>query len=320
MPRVEPFSLAPVLVEKPWGGHRLAELGKYPGAAFFGESWEVADIPPQVAPHLEDPCSRVTSGQWRGWSLGALAAKLGHDLMGPVPLTVDGRFPLLVKYLDAREHLSVQVHPDVDYVRSHPLARLKTESWYVIDAGPGSVLFLDVDQGVTLQEIEQTAGSVSIVSLLREVPAVTGSFHHLPAGLIHALGAGVMIAEVQTPSDTTFRLYDWAAEYDRPPRPLHPIEAVDSVRLHPKDALNIGPMRPGARARLLVSTPHYWMKEHPAGTIELEDRPGPRIMMAVGGDATLGSLGLPIGATGFIPHSALDTEVETEGICLEVGF
>lgn len=320
MARVEPFTLAPVLVEKPWGGRRLAELGKHPGPAFFGESWEVADIPNQVAPHLEDPCSRIATGPWRGWALGALAAKLGADLMGPVRLTPEGRFPLLVKLLDAREHLSVQVHPDEAYVAAHPSARLKTESWYVVDADPGSVLFLDVAPGVTRRQVTEAIGSVSIVSLLRKVPAMSGSFHHLPAGMIHALGAGTMIAEVQTPSDTTFRLYDWAAEYDRDPRPLHPVEAVESARLHPQGALDLEPMQPDERARLLVSTPHYWMKEHAAGSVEVEDRPGPRIIMAVEGRTVLDGLELSRGTTGLIPHSALDVGIETEGICLEVGF
>ena len=318
MARVEPFTLAPVLVEKPWGGRRLAELGKHPGPAFFGESWEVADIPNQVAPHLEDPCSRIATGPWRGWALGALAAKLGTDLMGPVPLTAEGRFPLLVKLLDAREHLSVQVHPDEAYVSAHPSARLKTESWYVVDADPGSVLFLDVAPGVTRRQVTEAIGSVSIVSLLRKVPAMSGSFHHLPAGMIHALGAGTMIAEVQTPSDTTFRIYDWAVEYGRDPRPLHGTESQEAVRLHPPEAIDLDPI--DDRKRLLVSTPHYRMVEHSRGPVELEDRPGPRIIMAVSGSTTVGELELPVGTTALIPHSALDTEISTDSTCLEVGF
>lgn len=318
MARVEPFTLAPVLVEKPWGGRRLADLGKHPGPAFFGESWEVADIPNRVAPHLEDPCSRIATGPWRGWALGALAAKLGADLMGPVPLTTEGRFPLLVKLLDAREHLSVQVHPDEAYVAAHPSARLKTESWYVVDADPGSVLFLDVAPGVTRRQVTEAIGSVSIVSLLRKVPAVAGSFHHLPAGMIHALGAGALIAEVQTPSDTTFRMYDWAAEYGRDPRPLHGPESREAVRLHPPEAIDLDPI--DGRTRLLVSTSHYRMVEHSRGPVELEDRPGPRIIMAVSGSTTVGELELPVGTTAFIPHSALDTDVSTDSTCLEVGF
>lgn len=318
MARVEPFKLAPVLVEKPWGGRRLAELGKHPGPAFFGESWEVADIPNQVAPHLEDPCSRIATGPWRGWALGALAAKLGADLMGPVRLTPEGRFPLLVKLLDAREHLSVQVHPDEAYVAAHPSARLKTESWYVVDADPGSVLFLDVAPGVTRRQVTEAIGSVSIVSLLRKVPAMSGSFHHLPAGMIHALGAGTMIAEVQTPSDTTFRIYDWAVEYGRDPRPLHGPESGEAVRLHPSDAIDLDPI--DGQRRLLVSTPHYRMVEHSRGPVELEHRPGPRIIMAVSGSTIVGEMELPAGTTALIPHSALDTEVSTDATCLEVGF
>ena len=320
MPRVEPFPLAPVLVEKPWGGRRLSELGKHPGVAYFGESWEVADLPSSVAPHLEDPCSRVAAGPWQGWALGALGARLGDDLMGPVPLGPDGRFPLLVKLLDAREHLSIQVHPDDDYVSTHPSARHKTESWYVVDADPGAVLFLDVDEDVTAEQVGKATGSSMIVPMLRRVPASPGSFHHLPAGMVHALGAGVLIAEVQTPSDTTFRLYDWVDEYERDPRPLHPAETREAIRLHPDDAVDIDPITDEDQRRELIATPHYRIAEHRRGPVSIADAPGPRIVMAVSGTTTVGGLVLETATTAIVPHSALDTEITTDGTCLEISM
>jgi mannose-6-phosphate isomerase len=245
-----PFEVAPVLVEKPWGGTRLSEWGKYPGRAYFGESWEIADLAPQVAPQVEDPVSRVIDGRWRGWSLGALAAKFGEELMGGVPLSEDGRFPLLIKFIDAREHLSVQVHPTAAYTATHPGTHLKTESWYVVDADPGSKLFLDVDASIPHDRISADLDGVTVVPLLRSVPAEAGAFHHIPAGMIHALGAGVMVAEIQTPSDTTFRLYDWSGEYDREPRVLHADEARETII----------PTRPARRSSPSIPTPSIFLR------------------------------------------------------------
>ncbi len=316
---LEPFQVAPVLVEKPWGGTRLSEWGKYPGRAYFGESWEIADLAPQVAPQVEDPVSRVIEGRWRGWSLGALAAKFGAELMGPVPLTEDGRFPLLVKFIDAREHLSVQVHPTAEYTAKHPGTHLKTESWYVVDADPGSTLFLDVDTATPRERIEADLDGVTVVPHLRGVPAQVGSFHHVPAGMIHALGAGVMVAEIQTPSDTTFRLYDWSGEYDRDPRKLHTEEARETVvPVHP-EAFDLPPMKTGTH-RALARTPHYWIDEHRGErAIRLRDAPGFRVLMCVAGAAEVGQVEMKQGSTVVVPACALDTEIDLDGTLLEIG-
>jgi mannose-6-phosphate isomerase len=317
---LEPFEVAPVLVEKPWGGTRLSELGKYPGRAYFGESWEIADLAPEVAPLIEDPVSRVISGRWRGWSLGGLASKLGEELMGPVPLGPDGRFPLLVKLIDAREHLSVQVHPTEEYTSTHPGTHRKTESWYVVDADPGSNLFLDVDPSSPKARVMSDLEGVTVVSHLRAVPARVGAFHHIPAGMIHALGAGVMVAEVQTPSDTTFRLYDWATEYDRDPRELHTDQAKETVILRHPDAFDLAPMTLG-HERSLVTTTHYWIDEHrhEGGEVDLSDRPGFRIVMCVAGTATVGDIAMRQGSTVIVPACALGTEITLDGTLLEVG-
>lgn len=307
-------------MEKPWGGTKLSEMGKYPGRAYFGESWEIADLAPDVAPGVEDPVTRVVDGRWRGWSLGGLAANLGYELMGPIALTDSGRFPLLVKFLDAREHLSVQVHPTAAYTKLHPGTHLKTESWYVVDADPGSALFLDVDPASSDARISADMDGVRIIPHLRQVPAQPGSFHHIPAGMIHALGAGVLVAEVQTPSDTTFRIYDWSGEYDREPRALHTAEARETVIPHHREAFDLGVIG-AATQRELIRTDHYWIDEHATtGDVALASLPGVRVLMCVEGTCEVGGLTMSMGSTVVVPASSLDTPVLLDGKLLEIGL
>lgn len=317
---MQPFTMSPVLVERPWGGRRLQAFGKaLPEGVTIGESWEVADLPAEVAPTVADPQSRVASGPHEGATLSDLIA-LGDDLLGPVAPTADGRFPLLVKLLDAREHLSVQVHPHAGYVAGHPGTRLKTESWFVMDAADDSQLFLDVVDGVDGDALRAALGSHSVVPMLRPVPAVPGAFHHVPAGLLHALGAGVTVAEVQTPSDTTFRVYDWAVEYGRQPRQLHPVESMASIRIHPADGFSVAPAT-SRGVRLLCANDHYWILEHRTeGRIELGGVPGPRVLMVMSGSLAIGDLELVAGETAIVPASALPAEASATGVVLEVGL
>ncbi len=240
MQGLDPFRLQPILVERPWGGTRLAADGREPHPdGTIGERWALVDLPQEVAPAVPDPSNTVLDGPYTGMPLRVAMAAACEAILGPVPPAPEGRFPLLFKLLDAREHLSVQVHPDEAYVAEHPEARLKTESWYVVDAEPDAVLYLDVRPGTTTADVEAVIGTPAIVPLLRRWPALVGAFHHVPAGLIHALGAGTLVAEVQTPSDTTFRIYDWSTEYGRAPRPLHPAESLASIRIDPPQAFNL---------------------------------------------------------------------------------
>jgi mannose-6-phosphate isomerase len=318
--QLQPFTLEPVLVERPWGGRRLEAYGKsLPEGVLIGESWEVADLPAEVAPTVADPRSRVSSGPHAGATLSDLIA-LGDHLMGPVPPTAEGRFPLLVKLLDARQHLSVQVHPHAEYVRAHPEARLKTESWYVMDAEAASDLYLDVVDDVMVETVEAALGSRAVVPMLQSVPAIPGSFHHVPAGLIHALGAGVMVAEVQTPSDTTFRIYDWAIEYGRSPRQLHPVESMGSIRIHPADAFTVTPATTDG-VRLLAANDHYWIREHRSeGDMHLGGAPGPRVLMVMTGSLRVGGFTLHPGQTVVVPACALPAQASVAGVVLEVGL
>lgn len=323
MPELAPFRLDPILVERPWGGTRLAAYGKQlPSGVAIGESWELVDLPQDVVPTVDDPSSVVLDGPYAGARLRVVMAEAAEALLGPIAPTAEGRFPLLFKLLDAREHLSVQVHPNDAYVANHPEARLKTESWYVVDADAGAKLYLDVTAGTTLADIEAVMGTADIVPLLGERPAVPGAFHHVPAGLIHALGAGAFIAEVQTPSDTTFRIYDWATEYGRAPRQLHPAESMASIRLAPADAFSLDPAyAPGVRE--LVSNPHYWMREQrvPDGVGRLAETPGPSILNVTRGSISVGGLQMSTGTTAIVPAACTFSTFEgQEAIVMEMGF
>ena len=323
MTQLAPFTLQPIFVERPWGGSKLADYGKdLPDGVHIGESWEVADLPQHVAPTVENPSNLVLDGPFAGDRLGDVVSRADNALLGPVSPTADGRFPMLFKLLDAREHLSVQVHPPAEYVADHPEARLKTESWYVVEAATGGVLYLDVNEGVTRADLDAVLGTGGIVPLLRQVPAIAGAFHHVPAGLIHALGAGTLVAEVQTPSDTTFRIYDWSTEYGRAPRDLHTEQARASIRIDPPEAYSRNAATE-AGVHDLVSNQHYWMREHRVdGHSDLTSTEGPVVLNVTAGSLALGDLELAKGSTAIVPASAdVQTFETTPGtVVMEMGF
>ena len=330
-----PLALEPILVPKPWGGHRLERLGKalpedQPAGTTYGESWEVADLPEDALSASASGRTLVASGPHRGKSLRQLVAEMGSELLGSASPTPAGDFPLLVKLLDTAEHLSIQVHPDEEYVGRRHGWFPKTESWYVLDARPGAAIFKGFRPGVTMEAAWAAAGTPDLAELLQKIPVSRGDFHHLPAGTVHALGAGVTVAEVQTPSDTTLRLYDWTEEYQRSGRPLHVEDGIWALVAQDRPALSSSPMDSDG-SRLLVSTPHYWIREHRLATGDspaLVREPELRILMVTRGSVAIaGKNATPtvfrIGSTALIPaHSTPSTEVitQTDTTILEIGL
>lgn len=214
-----PLTFRPLLKPKVWGGRRLERYGKLlPAGELIGESWEVADLPESIP----DGRSVIADGPWAGRTLHQVIADDREAIMGWASLSPEGGFPLLIKFLDARENLSVQVHPDEAYAASHPEAHLKSEAWVVLEAEPGAVIYKGVRPGVTREQFERHIRTGEVVADLIAVPAAAGECHYLPSGTCHALGAGVLVAEVQTPSDTTFRVFDWG----RTERALHVEQAL----------------------------------------------------------------------------------------------
>jgi mannose-6-phosphate isomerase len=199
---IYPYKFEPIYVEKIWGGRNLARLfaRDLPGDAPIGESWELAD--------LKEGVSVVSNGALAGMSLADLTKRLGEALLGGAAAH-EGRFPLLLKLLDANDILSLQVHPGrraVEEIGGD--AALKTECWYVVESRDG-MIYKGVRDGVTAEAFREAIENDTCQDLCAEFKVLDGDFHYLPAGTVHALGAGLVIAEVQTPSNTTYRVTDW---------------------------------------------------------------------------------------------------------------
>lgn len=233
-PETYPLVFHPVVLEKVWGGRRLGALGK-PLArpeAMYGESWELADLTSTSSGGAggQGVRSVIANGVLAGKTIREALDVWGDALIhrGALVSGPEGRptqFPLLIKFLDAREDLSVQVHPSPEYAAAHADAHLKTECWYVMDAEPGAKIYIGIKPGVSRDEFTRLARTSDhmIVDAMIALPAIRGECHELPSGTVHALGAGVLAAEVQTPSDTTYRLYDWG----RAGRTLHVDQAME---------------------------------------------------------------------------------------------
>ncbi len=261
--KLYPLKFEPLFRRKVWGGRRIASLGHTlpetvtadikadgggagaAGAADarnagidaggddceqIGESWEIADIggTADAGPMR----TRVANGPLAGKTLCELIAEFGEQLMGRLEPTATGDFPLLVKYLDAQQNLSVQVHPSPAYAAAHPDAHLKSEAWYIVEADPGAVIYKGLHVGVTQADMRNAIernDDQAVRDLMLAVPVKAGDCHYLPSGTCHALGAGILVAEVQIPSDTTFRVYDWG----RTQRELHIEQALECMTYGP---------------------------------------------------------------------------------------
>jgi len=200
---VHPLIFEPIYKPKIWGGDRIFTYWQRsnPFDEAIGESWELAD--------LEEDQSHVAIGPAQGGTITELIPAWGQDLMGNVGL-FEGRFPLLIKFLDARESLSVQVHPNEAVARKlGGNVRVKHEAWYILDAEPGGAIYHGLEPGVTAERLRNASLSGEMDGVLRKVDVSPGDCYYLPSGTPHALGAGVLVAEVQTPSDITYRTYDW---------------------------------------------------------------------------------------------------------------
>ena len=243
---LHPLRFEPIYKRLIWGGRKLATVLSKPigEGSQYAESWEIAD-------HRAD-VSRVAEGPLAGRSLRDLAAEHGEALFGPA-LGPRDQFPLLIKFLDAQQDLSVQVHPDDALGRDLVGDNGKTETWVIVQAEPDSRIYAGLKPGTTRGALEGAMATGAVESLLHSFPARAGDCILIPAGTVHAIGAGVVLAEVQQMSDATFRLHDWGrVGPDGRPRDLHLAEALRAIDFA------AGPVAP------LVTTP----EPIPGGTRE----------------------------------------------------
>jgi mannose-6-phosphate isomerase len=241
-----PLTFQPVLKRYLWGGRRLGTvLGKPIGdGSDYAESWEIADH--------EHGQSIVANGPLAGTSLHQLVTSRGAELLGRhAPLvrqSLQPRFPLLFKFLDCQRDLSVQVHPnDAAASRLTPPDLGKTEAWVVLEAQPGSRIYAGLKKGVDESRLRRALSDGSVENCLHWFEPQPGDCVFIPAGTVHALGAGLLVAEIQQASDTTYRLYDWGrVGPDGKPRSLH-VEPALTVTDY--SAVGIEPQQPSATGR-----------------------------------------------------------------------
>ena len=232
MSELYPLRFQPVFRQYIWGGRRLGDILHKPigDGDDYAESWEVVD-------HGEDQ-SVVAFGALAGQTLHEVSSRYGLQLYGKhAPLA---RFPLLFKLLDCNRNLSVQVHPnDEQAARLDPPDLGKTEAWVILDARPGGIVYAGLKQGFDQQGVQREVAAGRADVCLHEVRPQPGDCFFIPAGTVHALGEGLLVAEIQQASDTTFRLFDWnRVGADGQPRPLHIDESLAVIDY------DCGPVKP----------------------------------------------------------------------------
>ena len=224
---VYPLKFRPIFKERIWGGQQLkASFGKdLPAGVKIGESWELADLPGDK--------STVVNGPLAGRTIDQMIAEFGSVITGKEDYQPP--LPLLIKILDAQDVLSVQVHPDAETCKRTGKGDPKTECWYIIDAAPGAVIYKGLKPGTTKEQFADAIANGTCEDYLIRVPVKIGECHFLPSGTCHAIGAGLLIAEIQQPSDTTYRVYDWGRvdPVTGQGRQLHIEEALESIHFDP---------------------------------------------------------------------------------------
>lgn len=254
---IYPLTFEPVLRDYLWGGRNLERLlGRRLPPGITAESWEISG-------HPTGPTC-VAEGAWRGRSLPEVLAALGEDLVGRrsrAMLTL-GRFPLLVKLLDAEQDLSVQVHPTDTYALRHEGDLGKTEAWYILHARPGAQLIYGLTPGVTRETFLQALQTQTMETQLHRLAVQAGDVIFVPAGTVHAIMAGIVAVEVQQNSDATYRVYDWGRlDANGSARPLHIAKALDVINWNcvaPDKAASVLIEQDGGRTHTrLVEAPQF---------------------------------------------------------------
>jgi mannose-6-phosphate isomerase len=225
--QIYPLKFQPIYKQRIWGGTLLREVfGRdTPKGKRIGESWELADLPQDQ--------SIIANGEFTGQTLESVIRKYPKETTGlglPLP------FPLLVKFLDCGEVLSIQVHPDEATCKRLGRGNFKAECWYIVKAKPGAIIYKGLKEGVTRERFSRAIKEGTVEQTLRKIEVKAGQCYYLPAGIPHALGTGLLIAEIETPSDTTFRIFDWnRVDENGKPRPLHINEALESIHFDSTD-------------------------------------------------------------------------------------
>ena len=295
MPEVLLFN--PLYQERVWGGRVLeTTLGRsLPPDRPIGESWEIVDRP--------EAQSVVAHGKWAGLTLREVIERHGAAVMGP-KWPKEKTFPILVKWLDCHERLSLQVHPPAT-VASELKGEPKTENWYIAASSLGAQLIVGLKNGVTRPQFEAAITTHKVEDCVHHFPVAAGDSILVHSGQIHAIDAGNLILEIQQNSDTTYRVYDWGRMgLDGQPRQMHlaqSLRSIDWQDFEPK------PVRAAPTSGVIADCPEFSIKRTVLGAgerLHLSGGEQPRLLSVVSGRVSVGGNHLEPGANALVPYGA----------------
>jgi mannose-6-phosphate isomerase len=303
----------PILKEKIWGGEKLNNLlYKESDKLNIGESWEISDV--------DSDTSIVSNGILKGKDLKELIAEFKGDLVGDKIYKHFGeKFPLLIKFIDAKEALSIQLHPNDMLAKQRHNSFGKTEMWYVIQADEKANLIVWFNKEVTYEEYVKNLEDKTLLDILNVDEVKPGDVYFIPTGRVHAIGAGVLLAEIQQTSDVTYRIYDW----DRPNpdgtfRDLHTEEAIDAIDYKVQDSYKTAYSKNNNTSSEIVSCPYFTTNVLPISkNIQVDhfDKDSFVIYMCVKGEVEFVSQNqhekLSYGQTLLVPSYLKEFEIST---------
>lgn len=308
-----PLKFHPILKERIWGGTKLKQvLGKPITSAITGESWELSGVPGDV--------SIVANGELSGTSLQDLILKYPEDILGKSVVRRFGtEFPILVKFIDAKQDLSIQLHPSDELAKKRHNSLGKTEMWYIMDADPDAQLIIGFNRRVSREEYAKSIEENSLLGLLNYEKVREGDTFFINTGKIHAIGSGVLLAEIQQTSDITYRVFDFnRKDKDGNFRELHTELALDALDYEKKDDFKITYSRDRNSVNPMVSCPYFKTDFLDlTGPLEFDValRDSFSIYVCVAGSATIGNdfgeADLQKGETVLVPARSKNIYIKT---------
>ncbi len=310
-----PLKFRPILKERLWGGEKLRDvLGKPIKSEITGESWELSTVQGDI--------SVIENGALQGTSLQELIESEKEHLLGKSVYERFGtEFPILIKFIDAKKDLSVQLHPNDELAKQRHNSFGKTEMWYVMDADKDAELIVGFNKDVTKEEYAQSLENDSLLDLLNYEKVTEGDTFFINTGKIHAIGAGVLLAEIQQTSDVTYRIFDFKRrDKNGNLRELHTEQALDAIDYSRKDDFKIDYPAAINQVNEMVNCPYFktnFLNLSESLKLDVSQRDSFTIYMCVGGalevSNTSGSAQIQKGETVLVPANCTEIVLNTEG-------
>jgi len=310
-----PLKFKPILKERLWGGTKLKDVLHKPiESDITGESWELSGV--------EGDISEVSNGDLSGTSLQSLMDEHGEALLGKSVVERFGNdFPILIKFIDAKQDLSIQLHPNDELAKERHNSFGKTEMWYIMDADPGAKLIVGFNKDVEKGEYVKSLEEGTLTDLMNYEEVSEGDTFFINTGKIHAIGAGVLLAEIQQTSDVTYRVFDFnRRDREGNLRELHTSLAVDAIDYEKKDDFKVDYPKSLNGINSMVDCPYFktdFLELTKSMKQDLTQRDSFTIFMCVGGAAQIkddwGSVAITKGETVLVSASSTYVDIDTEG-------